>query len=112
MDFVFDRIASGRSLKCLLIVDDATHEPAAIVPERTIGGDHLTRILDSVCSRRGKPAVIHTGNDAEFTGKAMLTWAHRIHGSDASRDNGLSKRAWRFSCITRWTQRWLGIFLK
>jgi hypothetical protein len=26
MDFVFDRIASGRTLKCLAIVDDATHE--------------------------------------------------------------------------------------
>jgi putative transposase len=26
MDFVFDRIASGRTLKCLVIVDDATHE--------------------------------------------------------------------------------------
>ena len=77
MDFVFDRIASGRSLKCLVIVDDATHEPVAIVPEHTIGGDHLTRILDSVCSRRGKPAVIRTDNGAEFTGKAMLTWAHR-----------------------------------
>lgn len=25
MDFVFDRIASGRVLKCLAIIDDATH---------------------------------------------------------------------------------------
>src|SRR5687767_5423629 len=37
MDFVFDRIASGRTLKCLAIVDDA-HEAVAIVPEHTIGG--------------------------------------------------------------------------
>jgi hypothetical protein len=46
MDFVFDRIASGRTLKCLAIVDDATHEAVAVAPEHTIGGDHLTRILD------------------------------------------------------------------
>lgn len=26
MDFAFDRIASGRTLKCLVIVDDGTHE--------------------------------------------------------------------------------------
>jgi putative transposase len=26
MDFMFDRIASGRTIKCLVIVDDATHE--------------------------------------------------------------------------------------
>lgn len=79
MDFVFDRIASGRTLKCLVIVDDATHEAVAIVPEHTIGGDHLTRILDGICAQRGKPVVIRSDNGPEFTGKAMLTWAHR-HG--------------------------------
>ena len=31
MDFMFDREASGRSIKCLVIVDDATHESVAIV---------------------------------------------------------------------------------
>ncbi len=55
IDFVFDRVASGRTLKCLVIVDDATHEAVAIVPEHAIGGDHLTRILDGICSQRGKP---------------------------------------------------------
>jgi len=79
MDFVFDRVASGRTLKCLVITDDATHEAVAIVPEHTIGGDHLTRILDGICSQRGKPVVIRSDNGPEFTGKAMLTWAHR-HG--------------------------------
>ena len=77
MDFVFDRIASGRTLKCLAVVDDATHEAVAIVPEHTMGGDHLTRVLDGICSQRGKPSMIRTDNGTEFTGKAMLTWAHR-----------------------------------
>jgi transposase InsO family protein len=77
MDFVFDRVASGWTLKLLVITDDATHESVAIVPEHTIGGDHLTRILDEICSQRGKPLVIRTDNGPEFTGKAMLTWAHR-----------------------------------
>ena len=79
MDFMFDRIGSGRTLKILVVTDDATHESVAIVPEHTIGGDHLTRILDGICSQRGKPAVIRTDNGPEFTGRAMLTWAHR-HG--------------------------------
>ena len=77
MDFVFDRVASGRTIKCLVVVDDATHEAIAIVPEHTIGGDHLTRILDNICALRGTPAVIRTDNGPEFTGKAMLNWAHR-----------------------------------
>ena len=49
----------------------------ALVPEHTIGDDHLTRIMDSICSQRGKPAIIRTDTGPEFTGKAMLTWAYR-----------------------------------
>jgi putative transposase len=76
-DFVFDRLASGRVLKCVVIVDDATHESVAIVAEHCISGNRLARILDGVCSLRGRPAVIRTDNGKEFTGKAMLTWAAR-----------------------------------
>jgi transposase InsO family protein len=77
MDFVFDRVASGRVIKCLVIVDDATHEAVAIVAEHSMGGDHLVRILEQVCALRGRPAIIRTDNGKEFTGKAMLNWAHR-----------------------------------
>jgi putative transposase len=76
MDFVFDRTAEGRVIKCLTIVDDATHESIAIVPERAIGGHPLTRILDQLRLTRGLPKVIRTDNGKEFCGKAMLTWAY------------------------------------
>jgi len=77
VDFVFDRVASGRALKCLVVVDDATHESVAIVPEHSIGGDYLARLFDGICAERGKPAVIRSDNGKEFTGRAMLSWAHR-----------------------------------
>ncbi len=77
MDFVFDRIATGRTIKCLVIVDDATHESVAIVAEHSMGGDHLVRVLDQICSQRGRPHAIRTDNGPEFSGRAMLTWAHR-----------------------------------
>ena len=76
MDFVFDRTGEGRVIKCLTIVDDATHEAVAIVPERAIGGQMLTRILDRLSLSRGLPEVIHSDNGKEFCGKAMLSWAH------------------------------------
>lgn len=76
MDFVFDRSAEGRSIKCLTIVDDATHESVAVVPERAIGGLMLTRILDGLAVSRGLPQVIRTDNGKEFCGRVMLTWAH------------------------------------
>lgn len=77
MDFVFDRVAGGRTLKCLAIVDDATHEAPAVIAEYTIGGNHLVRLLEWVCATRGYPKIIRTDNGKEFTGKAMLTWAHK-----------------------------------
>jgi transposase InsO family protein len=77
MDFVFDRVADGRVIKCLAIVDDATHEAVAIEAEHSIGGTRLTRLMDRICSLRGRPKVIRTDNGREFTGRAMLTWAHR-----------------------------------
>jgi transposase InsO family protein len=69
--------ATSRTLKCLVIVDDATHESVSVAVDHSIGGQHLTRILDEVCSKCGRPAVIRSDNGAEFTGKAMLNWAHR-----------------------------------
>ena len=76
MDFVFDRTAEGRAIKCLTVVDDATHEAVAIVPERAIGGHALTHILDRLAVQRGLPQAIRTDNGKEFCGRAMLTWAH------------------------------------
>ena len=46
MDFVFDRTAEGRVIKCLTIVDDATHESVAIEVERAISGHGVSRVLD------------------------------------------------------------------
>ena len=76
MDFVFDRSAEGRVIKCLTIVDDATHEAVAIEVERAISGQGLTRVLDRLALSRGLPKVIRTDNGKEFCGKAMVTWAH------------------------------------
>lgn len=79
MDFVFDRSSDGRVIKVLAIVDDATHEPVCLRPERAISGILVTRILNELALTRGLPKVIRTDNGKEFCGRAMLTWAHQ-HG--------------------------------
>lgn len=76
MDFVFDRTADGRVLKCLTIVDDATHEAVCIEVERAISGHGVARVLDRLARVRGLPEAIRTDNGKEFCGKAMLGWAH------------------------------------
>jgi putative transposase len=76
MDFVFDRTADGRVIRCLTIVDDATHEAVAIEVERAISGLGVTRVLDRPALSRGLPQVIRTDNGKEFCGKAMVTRAY------------------------------------
>lgn len=76
MDFVFDRTADGRVLKCLTIVDDATHEAVCIEVERAISGHGVARVLDRLARVRGLPEAIRTDNGKEFCGKAMLAWSH------------------------------------
>ena len=75
MDFVFDRTAEGRVIKCLIIVDDATHEAVAVEVKRAVSGHMLTRVLDRLVLSRGLPSVIRTDNGKEFFGKAMVSWA-------------------------------------
>jgi putative transposase len=76
MDSVFDRTAEGRVIKSLTVVDDATHEAVAILPERAMSGHALTRIVDRLALQRGLPKAICTDYGKEFCGRAMLTWAH------------------------------------
>ncbi|QEO99488.1 transposase [Xanthomonas oryzae pv. oryzicola] len=76
MDVVFDRTAEGRAIKCLVIVDDATHAAVAIDVERAISGHGVVRVLDRLAHSRGLPKMIRTDNGKEFCGKAMVAWAH------------------------------------
>ena len=76
MDFVFDRSAEGRVIKCLAVVDDATHESVVIEVERAMSGIGVTRVLDRLATSRGLPQVLRSDNGKEFCGKAMLEWAH------------------------------------
>src|ERR1700683_5461067 len=85
MDFVFDRIATGRALKCLVIVDDATHEAIAIEPEHCMGGEYLARIRDRICSQRGRPAVILSDNGLRSEASFFVDKAHPVRDPQGSR---------------------------
>ena len=61
-DFVFDRTAEGRVLKCLTIVDDATTEAVAVVPARALGGLPVTRVLDGLAITAVSRQVLRTDN--------------------------------------------------
>lgn len=77
MDFVMDSLSDGRRLKTLTIVDDFTKESLDIAVARSITGEHVTRILDSIAQFRGYPSAIRTDQGPEFTGNALDQWAYQ-----------------------------------
>ena len=70
-DFVLDRTAEGRVLKCLTMVDDATTEAVAIVPARALGGLPVTRVLEQAAASRGLPRVLRTDNGLSQKSRAQ-----------------------------------------
>lgn len=77
MDFVSDALWTGRRFRSLLIVDGHTKESPAILPEFSISGERIARLLDEIAIRYGLPEEIVSDNGPEFTSKAMFLWSQR-----------------------------------
>jgi putative transposase len=76
LDFVHDRLASGRSLRLLTVHDDYTRECLWIEADTSLSGPRVTRVLDCVAELRGRPVSLITDNGPEFAGLALERWAH------------------------------------
>ena len=75
LDFVHDQLADGRRFRVLNIADDVTRECLAAVPDTSISGIRVARVLTAVIAQRGKPAMIVSDHGTEFTSNAMFAWS-------------------------------------
>ena len=75
MDFVHDRLATGRRFKCLTMSDPCSKEVPVIEVDVSIGGQRVCRILDRVFADRPLPEMLMLDNGPEFTGMALDAWA-------------------------------------
>jgi putative transposase len=62
LDLASDTLASGRRLRVLVVIDDATRECLAAVPDTSISGVRVARELDAIMTRRGAPKAIVSDN--------------------------------------------------
>ena len=62
LDFVSDTLRSGRRLRVLVVIDDATRECLAAVPDTSISGVRVARELDVIVALRGAPRAIVSDN--------------------------------------------------
>lgn len=79
MDFVEDRLRSGRKFRSLTIVDHDSRESPAIEVDTSLGGRRVVRVLDRIFEEREKPESITVDNGTEFDSKSLDAWAHK-HG--------------------------------
>jgi putative transposase len=74
MDFVHDRLASGRSIRVLAVIDAFTRECLALEVDTSLPSRRVTRALDQVIAQRGRPRRIRLDNGAELTSRHFLAW--------------------------------------
>ena len=74
MDFLMDRLATGRAIRVLTVVDSHTRECLAIEVDGCLSSRRVTRILQWVIEQRGAPARVRCDNGPEFTSRHFLSW--------------------------------------
>jgi len=81
MDFVHDRLVTGRRFKCLTMTDLCSKEVPVIEVDVSIGGARVCRILDRLFLTRSLPETFILDNGPEFAGTALDAWAaqHGVH---------------------------------
>lgn len=77
MDFVEDRLTTGRKIRTLTIVDTFSRKNPALETDTSLGGRRVVRVLDRHIERHGAPEVITIDNGTEFDSKAMDEWAFK-----------------------------------
>lgn len=80
LDFIHDSISTGRTFRCLSILDIYARECLSLHVDTSIPGKAVTTVLDRLIEARGKPRTLITDNGPEFTGKALFAWAemHKV----------------------------------
>lgn len=74
LDFASDRLATGRSLRVLSVVDAFTRECIALEADTGFASRRVTRVLDDALTRRAWPQRIRCDNGPEFTSRHFLAW--------------------------------------
>jgi putative transposase len=74
IDFVHDRLANGRTIRVLSVVDTFTRECLALEVDTCLPSRRVIRALDHVIALRGKPERIRMDNGSELTSRHFLAW--------------------------------------
>jgi putative transposase len=75
LDFAHDVLAAGRNIRVLSVMDAFTRECLALEVDTGFASRRVTRVLDEIIARRGRPQAIRCDNGPELTSRHFLAWA-------------------------------------
>jgi putative transposase len=76
MDFMHDRLADGRLLRVLTVIDVFTRECLALQASKSFRGEDVAGVLSELTQVHGQPEMIQCDQGTEFTSMAMDHWAY------------------------------------
>lgn len=79
MDFVHDRLATGRKLRVLTVVDTFSRYCPVLDARFSYRGEDVVATLERVCATVAVPKVIRVDQGSEFISREMDLWAYH-HG--------------------------------
>jgi len=74
LDFACDTLATGRGIRVLAVVDAFTRENLSLEVDTSLSSRRVTRALEAIVERRGKPEAIRCDNGPELTSRHFISW--------------------------------------
>ena len=111
-DFVHDQTTDCRTLKCLTVVDEFTHEGLMIEVSRSMTSGDVIRCLDYLFALYGTPDCLKSDNGPEFIAKNVQAWLKdqqvkvRYIDPGSPWQNGHNESfngVFRDGCLDRWS---------
>lgn len=75
VDFVHDRLATGRAFRSFTIIDDFSRECIALELDFSFSGTRLAQIFNRIANTRSLPEIIKSDNGPELTSGKLLEWS-------------------------------------
>jgi putative transposase len=77
MDFMYDQLSDGRSIRLFNVIDDFNREGLNIEVDFSLPSERVIRSLEQIIAWRGKPNRIRCDNGPEYISASLVTWAQR-----------------------------------
>jgi len=78
VDFVHDKLSSGRSYKMLTVLDEYTRQALCVEVKPKMGSADVLEALYRLLLKYGKPEYIRSDNGSEFIAAALQLWLRKV----------------------------------